>query len=120
VLDQAAATVRVAFVTAREPKLKRHLAAPRWLFRSGLRSIAHPGVIVDGHFHGSLMSGCLTGDGQIHGRHRMLPRDSVVAMGHRRRHLASGVTVTSIGGILVLFLGLMIHAREISAARWRC
>src|SRR5260370_28382120 len=58
VLDQAAATVKVTFVTAREPKLNDISLRPSWLFPyvDYDRSLI-PGVIEMAIFMGSLMSG---------------------------------------------------------------
>jgi ABC-2 type transport system permease protein len=110
VLDQAAATVRVAFVTAREPKLNEISLRPSWLFPyvDYDRSLI-PGVIVMAIFMGSLMSGVFNWVmdqflGVTEG-YLVTPLSRWDIAGGI---LASGVTVTSIAGVLVLFLGLMI------------
>ncbi len=110
VLDQAAATVRVAFVTAREPKLNDISLRPGWLFPyvDYDRSLI-PGVIVMAIFMGSLMSGVFN---WVMDKFMGVTECYLVTPLSRwdiaGGILASGVTVTSIGGVLVLFLGLLI------------
>src|SRR5579863_683009 len=109
-LDQAAATVRVTFVTAREPKLNDISLRPSWLFPyvDYDRSLI-PGVIVMAIFMGSLMSGVFN---WVMDKFMGVTECYLVTPLSRwdiaGGILASGVTVTSIGGILVLFLGLLI------------
>jgi ABC-2 type transport system permease protein len=110
VLDQAAATVKVTFVTAREPKLNDISLRPSWLFPyvDYDRSLI-PGVIVMAIFMGSLMSGVFNWVmdqflGVTEG-YLVTPLSRWDIAGGI---LASGVTVTSTAGVLVLFLGLLI------------
>jgi ABC-2 type transport system permease protein len=110
VLDQAAATIKVAYVTAREPKLNDISLRPSWLFPyvDYDRSLI-PGVIVMAIFMGSLMSGVFN---WVMDKFMGVTECYLVTPLSRwdiaGGILASGVTVTSIGGVLVLFLGLMI------------
>ncbi|MGA7870546.1 MAG: ABC transporter permease, partial [Candidatus Binatus sp.] len=110
VLDEAAATVRVSFVTAREPKLNDISLRPSWLFPyvDYDRSLI-PGVIVMAIFMGSLMSGVFN---WVMDKFMGVTECYLVTPLSRwdiaGGILASGVTVTSIGGVLVLFLGLII------------
>ncbi len=110
VLDGAAASVRVSFVTAREPKLNAISLRPSWLFPyvDYDRSLI-PGVIVMALFMGSLMSGVFN---WVMDRFLGVTECYLVTPLSRwdiaGGILASGVTVTSIGGITVLFLGLAI------------
>ena len=121
-LDQAAATVKVAFVTAREPKLNDISLRPSWLFPyvDYDRSLI-PGVIVMAIFMGSLTSGVFN---WVMDKFMGVTECYLVTPLSRwdiaGGILASGVTVTSIGGIAVLFLGLMITRGHRSAARPRC
>src|ERR1022692_2957277 len=110
VLAQAAATVKVTFVTAREPKLNGISLRPNWLFPyvDYDRSLI-PGVIVMAIFMGSLMSGVFNWVmdqflGVTEG-YLVTPLSRWDIAGGI---LASGVVVTSIAGVLVLFLGLLI------------
>jgi ABC-2 type transport system permease protein len=109
-LDQAAATVRVTFVTAREPKLSSISLRPSWLFPyvDYDRSLI-PGVIVMAIFMGSLMSGVFN---WVMDKFLGVTECYLVTPLSRwdiaGGVLASGVTVTSIAGVLVLFLGLLI------------
>ncbi len=109
-LDQAVATVKVTFVTAREPKLNDISLRPNWLFPyvDYDRSLI-PGVIVMAMFMGSLMSGVFNWVmdqflGVTEG-YLVTPLSRWDIAGGI---LASGVTVTSIAGVVVLFLGLLI------------
>jgi ABC-2 type transport system permease protein len=110
VIDQAAATVKVSFVTAREPKLNDISLRPSWLFPyvDYDRSLI-PGVIVMALFMGSLMSGVFN---WVMDKFMGVTECYLVTPLSRwdiaGGILASGVTITSAGGILVLFLGLLI------------
>ena len=110
VLDQAAATIKVTFVTAREPKLNQISLRPSWLFPyvDYDRSLI-PGVIVMAIFMGSLMSGVFN---WVMDKFLGVTECYLVTPLSRwdiaGGILASGVTVTSVAGVLVLFLGLLI------------
>jgi len=109
-LDQAAAAVRVTFVTAREPKLNDISLRPSWLFPyvDYDRSLI-PGVIVMAIFMGSLMSGVFN---WVMDKFMGVTECYLVTPLSRwdiaGGILASGVIVTSSAGVLVLFLGLLI------------
>jgi ABC-2 type transport system permease protein len=109
-LEQAAATVRVTFVTAREPKLNQISLRPSWLFPyvDYDRSLI-PGVIVMAIFMGSLMSGVFN---WVMDKFLGVTECYLVTPLSRwdiaGGVLASGVSVTSVAGVLVLFLGLLI------------
>jgi ABC-2 type transport system permease protein len=110
VLEGAAASVKVGFVTAREPKLNEISLRPNWLFPyvDYDRSLI-PGVIVMALFTGSLMSGVFN---WVMDKFMGVTECYLVTPLSRwdiaGGILASGVTVTSIAGVLVLFLGLAI------------
>ncbi len=110
VLEQAAATVKVTFVTAREPKLNDISLRPSWLFPyvDYDRSLI-PGVIVMAIFMGSLMSGVFN---WVMDKFLGVTECYLVTPLSRwdiaGGVLASGVSVTSIAGVMVLFLGLLI------------
>jgi ABC-2 type transport system permease protein len=110
VLSAAAASVRVSFVTAREPKLDQISFRPSWLFPyvDYDRSLI-PGVIVMALFTGSLMSGVFN---WVMDKFMGVTECYLVTPLSRwdiaGGILASGVTVTSIAGIVVMFLGLLI------------
>ncbi len=109
-LEQAAATVKVTFVTAREPKLNQISLRPNWLFPyvDYDRSLI-PGVIVMAIFMGSLMSGVFN---WVMDKFLGVTECYLVTPLSRwdiaGGILASGVSVTSVAGVLVLFLGLLI------------
>ncbi len=109
-LEQAAATVKVTFVTAREPKLNQISLRPSWLFPyvDYDRSLI-PGVIVMAIFMGSLMSGVFN---WVMDKFLGVTECYLVTPLSRwdiaGGILASGVSVTSVAGVLVLFLGLLI------------
>jgi ABC-2 type transport system permease protein len=110
VLDQAAATVKVTYVTAREPKLNEISLRPSWLFPyvDYDRSLI-PGVIVMAIFMGSLMSGVFN---WVMDKFLGVTECYLVTPLSRwdiaGGVLASGVSVTSVAGVMVLFLGLLI------------
>ncbi len=110
VLDQAAATVKVTYVTAREPKLNQISLRPNWLFPyvDYDRSLI-PGVIVMAIFMGSLMSGVFN---WVMDKFLGVTECYLVTPLSRwdidGGVLASGVSVTSVAGVMVLFLGLLI------------
>ena len=110
VLDQAAATVKVTYVTAREPKLNQISLRPSWLFPyvDYDRSLI-PGVIVMAIFMGSLMSGVFN---WVMDKFLGVTECYLVTPLSRwdiaGGVLASGVSVTSVAGVMVLFLGLLI------------
>jgi ABC-2 type transport system permease protein len=110
VMAQAAASVRIGFVTAREPKLKEISLRPSWLFPyvDYDRSLI-PGVIVMAIFMGSLMAGVFN---WVMDKFMGVTECYLVTPLSRWNIaggiLASGVTITSIAGVLVLFLGLLI------------
>jgi len=110
VLDQAAATVKVTFVTARESKLNQISLRPSWLFPyvDYDRSLI-PGVIVMAIFMGSLMSGVFNWVMDnflgVTECYLVTPLSRWDIAGGV---LASGVSVTSVAGVMVLFLGLLI------------
>ncbi len=109
-LEQAAATVKVTFVTAREPKLNQISLRPNWLFPyvDYDRSLI-PGVIVMAIFMGSLMSGVFN---WVMDKFLGVTECYLVTPLSRwdiaGGVLASGVSVTSVAGVMVLFLGLLI------------
>ena len=113
VLDSAAATVRVSFVTAREPKLNEISLRPSWLFPyvDYDRSLI-PGVIVMALFMGSLMSGVFN---WVMDKFMGVTECYLVTPLSRwdiaGGILASGVTVTSIGRHPRLVPRLDDHAR---------
>ena len=113
VLDQAAATIKVAYVTAREPKLNDISLRPSWLFPyvDYDRSLI-PGVIVMAIFMGSLMSGVFN---WVMDKFMGVTECYLVTPLSRwdiaGGILASGVTVTSIGGDTGLVPGPDDHAR---------
>ena len=110
VLAQAAATVKVTFVTARESKLNQISLRPNWLFPyvDYDRSLI-PGVIVMAIFMGSLMSGVFN---WVMDKFLGVTECYLVTPLSRwdiaGGVLASGVSVTSVAGVMVLFLGLLI------------
>jgi ABC-2 type transport system permease protein len=110
VLAQAAATVKVTFVTARESKLNQISLRPSWLFPyvDYDRSLI-PGVIVMAIFMGSLMSGVFN---WVMDKFLGVTECYLVTPLSRwdiaGGVLASGVSVTSVAGVMVLFLGLLI------------
>jgi ABC-2 type transport system permease protein len=112
---QAAATVKVAYVSAREPKLNQIALRPSWLFPyvDYDRSLI-PGVIVMAIFMGSLMSGVFN---WVMDKFLGVTECYLVTPLSRwdiaGGVLASGVTVTSIASISVLFLGLLITRGKI-------
>ncbi len=109
-LDQAATTVKVTYVTAREPKLNQISLRPSWLFPyvDYDRSLI-PGVIVMAIFMGSLMSGVFN---WVMDKFLGVTECYLVTPLSRwdiaGGVLASGVSVTSVAGVMVLFLGLLI------------
>ncbi|HYL58887.1 MAG TPA: ABC transporter permease [Candidatus Acidoferrales bacterium] len=115
VLAEAAATIKISFVTAREPKLNQISLRPNWLFPyvDYDRSLI-PGVIVMAIFMGSLMSGVFN---WVMDKFLGVTECYLVTPLSRwdiaGGILASGVTVTSIAGVLVLFLGLLITRGKI-------
>lgn len=113
-VEEAAGAIRVSFVTAREPKLNAISLRPSWLFPyvDYDRSLI-PGVIVMAMFMGSLMSGVFN---WVMDKFMGVTECYLVTPLSRwdiaGGILASGVTVTSTAGVLVLFIGLMItHGR---------
>lgn len=110
VLEEAAATVKVTFVTARESKLNEISLRPNWLFPyvDYDRSLI-PGVIVMAIFMGSLMSGVFN---WVMDKFLGVTECYLVTPLSRwdiaGGILASGVSVTSVAGVMVLFLGLLI------------
>ncbi|MGO9451755.1 MAG: ABC transporter permease [Candidatus Binataceae bacterium] len=109
-MTDAASSVRVSFVTAREPKLNQIVLRPSWLFEyvDYDRSLI-PGVIVMAIFMGSLMSGVFN---WVMDKFMGMTECFLVTPLSRWNIaggiLGSGVTITSIAGTLVLFLGLLI------------
>jgi ABC-2 type transport system permease protein len=109
-MAQAASVVKIGFVTAREPKLKEISLRPSWLFPyvDYDRSLI-PGVIVMAIFMGSLMSGVFN---WVMDKFMGVTECYLVTPLSRWNIaggiLASGVTITSIAGVTVLFLGLLI------------
>jgi ABC-2 type transport system permease protein len=110
VVSEAASTVRIEFVTARVPKLNQIVLRPSWLFQyvDYDRSLI-PGVIVMAIFMGSLMSGVFN---WVMDKFMGMTECYLVTPLSRWNIaagiLSSGVTITSIAGIVVLFLGLLI------------
>jgi len=110
VLEQASATVKITFVTAREAKLNQISLRPSWLFPyvDYDRSLI-PGVIVMAIFMGSLMSGVFN---WVMDKFLGVTECYLVTPLSRwdiaGGVLASGVSVTSVAGVMVLFLGLLI------------
>lgn len=109
-IQQAAATLRVDFVTAREPKLRQIVTRSTALFTTVDydRSLI-PGVIVMSLFMGSLMSGVFN---WVMDKFLGVTECYLVTPLSRWEIaggiLASGVTITSFAAILVLFIGLFI------------
>ena len=117
VLDSAAATlVTNDYVTAREPKLNQIVLRPAELFTTVDydRSLI-PGVIVMSLFMGSLMSGVFN---WVMDRFMGVTECYLVTPLSRWEIaggiLASGVTITSVAAIIVLFSGLLITRGTIS------
>ncbi len=115
VLADAAQSIRISFVTAREPKLNQIVLRPNWLFQyvDYDRSLI-PGVIVMAIFMGSLMSGVFN---WVMDKFMGMTECYLVTPLSRWNIaagiLGSGVTITSIAGIVVLFLGLLITGGRI-------
>jgi len=115
-LSDAATAVRVSFVTAREPKLNEIDLRPSWLFSyvDYDRSLI-PGVIVMALFTGSMMAGVFNW---------MMDKFLGVTEGFLVTPLSrwdiaggilgSGVTVTSIAAVIVMFAGLLITRARIA------
>ena len=114
VLEQAAATLPTDFVTAREPKLHQIVMRPSELFTTVDydRSLI-PGVIVMSLFMGSLMSGVFN---WVMDRFMGVTECYLVTPLSRWEIaggiLASGVTITSVAAIIVLFIGLADYRRH--------
>ncbi|HUA32599.1 MAG TPA: ABC transporter permease [Candidatus Binataceae bacterium] len=113
-VETAAGAIKVSFVTAREPKLNQITLRPSWLFPyvDYDRSLI-PGVIVMAMFMGSLMSGVFN---WVMDKFLGVTECYLVTPLSRwdiaGGILASGVTVTSTAGVIVLFIGLLItHGR---------
>ncbi|HUY28077.1 MAG TPA: ABC transporter permease [Candidatus Binataceae bacterium] len=110
VMAGAAATIKIDFVTAREPKLDQIVMRPSWLFPyvDYDRSLI-PGVIVMSIFMGSLMAGVFN---WVMDKFMGVTEGYLVTPLSRWNIaggiLGSGVAVTSTVGIMVLFLGLLI------------
>ena len=110
VMTAAAQSVKISFVTAREPKLNEIVLRPSWLFQyvDYDRSLI-PGVIVMAIFMGSLMSGVFN---WVMDKFMGMTECYLVTPLSRWNIaagiLGSGVTITSTAGVLVLFLGLLI------------
>jgi len=110
VLEQAAATLKISYVTAREPKLSEIVLRPSELFAhvDYDRSLI-PGVIVMSLFMGSLMAGVFN---WVMDRFLGVTECYLVTPLSRSQIaggiLASGVTITSTAAILVLIIGLII------------
>lgn len=108
----AAATnvIRQSFVTAREPKLKQIVVRPTTLFTTidYDRSLI-PGVIVMALFMGSLMSGVFN---WVMDKFLGVTECYLVTPLSRGEiaggMLASGVVITSVAAVIVLFTGLLI------------
>src|SRR5208283_5687915 len=115
VLEQAAATLDTDYVTAREPKLKQIVMRPAELFTTVDydRSLI-PGVIVMSMFMGSLMAGVFN---WVMDRFLGVTECYLVTPLSRWEIaggiLASGVTITSIAAIIVLFVGLLVTGATI-------
>jgi len=115
VLEEAAATLGTDYVTAREPKLKQIVMRPAELFTTVDydRSLI-PGVIVMSLFMGSLMSGVFN---WVMDRFMGVTECYLVTPLSRWEIaggiLASGVTITSVAAIIVLFVGLLITGATI-------
>ena len=115
VLDGAAATLRDDYVTAREPKLNQIVLRPAELFTTVDydRSLI-PGVIVMSLFMGSLMSGVFN---WVMDRFMGVTECYLVTPLSRWEIaggiLASGVTITSVAAIIVLFVGLLVTGATI-------
>lgn len=110
VLSDAAASIKVDFVTAREPKLNEIVMRPSWLFTyvDYDRSLI-PGVIVMAIFMGSLMAGVFN---WVMDKFMGVTECYLVTPLSRWNIaagiLGSGVTITSAVAVFVLFLGLLI------------
>src|SRR5579871_1156351 len=115
VFSQATAAIRAGYVTAREPKLNRIDLRPNNLFTTVDydRSLI-PGVIVMALFMGSLMSGVFN---WVMDRFMGVTECYLVTPLSRWEIaggiLASGVTITSIAAIIVLFVGLLVTGATI-------
>jgi ABC-2 type transport system permease protein len=114
-LDSAAATLQTDYVTAREPKLKQIVLRPAELFTTVDydRSLI-PGVIVMSLFMGSMMAGVFN---WVMDRFMGVTECYLVTPLSRWEIaggiLASGVTITSIGATIVLFVGLLVTGTTI-------
>lgn len=110
VLQQATATIKTKFISAREPKLNQTVLRSAGLFANVDydRSLI-PGVIVMAIFMGSLMSGVFS---WVMDKFMGVTESFLVTPLSRwdiaGGILASGVLITSIGAVLVLCLGLLI------------
>jgi ABC-2 type transport system permease protein len=110
VLESTAATLRIDFVTAREPKLHEVVLRPAELFTTVDydRSLI-PGVIVMSLFMGSLMSGVFN---WVMDKFMGVTECYLVTPLSRWEIaggiLASGVTITSFAASFVLFIGLLV------------
>ncbi len=116
VMADAAAAIKINFVTAREPKLDQIVMRPSWLFQyvDYDRSLI-PGVIVMAIFMGSLMAGVFN---WVMDKFMGVTECYLVTPLSRWNIaagiLGSGVTVTSTAAILVLFIGLLVTRGTIS------
>ncbi|MGH7863807.1 MAG: ABC transporter permease, partial [Candidatus Binataceae bacterium] len=110
VLQQATATIKTRFISAREPKLNQTVLRSAGLFAKVDydRSLI-PGVIVMAIFMGSLMSGVFS---WVMDKFMGVTESFLVTPLSRwdiaGGILASGVLVTSTGAIIVMCLGLLI------------
>ncbi len=115
-VTEAAGAIRISFVTAREPKLNEISLRPSWLYPyvDYDRSLI-PGVIVMAMFMGSLMCGVFN---WVMDKFMGVTECYLVTPLSRwdiaGGILASGVTITSTGGIIVLFMGLLITRGHIA------
>jgi ABC-type multidrug transport system permease subunit len=115
-LDQAASTLRQDFVTAREPKLDQIVLRPVELFATVDydRSLI-PGVIVMSLFMGSLACGVFN---WVMDRFLGVTEGYLVTPLSRWEIaggiLASGVTITSLAAVIVLFCSLLITGSTIT------
>ena len=116
VMADAAASIKIDFVTAREPKLDQIVMRPSWLFQyvDYDRSLI-PGVIVMAIFMGSLMAGVFN---WVMDKFMGVTECYLVTPLSRWNIaagiLGSGVAVTSTAAILVLFIGLLVTRGSIS------
>jgi ABC-2 type transport system permease protein len=114
-LTQATGVIRQSFVTAREPKLNQIVLRPTELFTTvDYDQSLIPGVIVMALFMGSLMAGVFN---WVMDKFMGITECYLVTPLSRAEiaggMLGSGVVITSVAAIIVLFVGLLITGGRI-------